>query len=312
MTQAYYGAFGSDATGKTCQYAYFDRNQNIIGSWSSSNVYEAPAGSGNYYIDDTPPNRAYFISFRITTLIGHETVLRYVADSLKPEKNAFVFNFTGAGAGGYGKIIEYRFYDTDGNQTGLTFSGGVTEVVNNVGVYLCVAPNVPTDAVIVIPNARAGVVGGPSIIVQDAPDAAVGPHAAIKKAVYELFTGDAALMALVKAVGDWPVPGVEYPYITYRQGARMGWRSKDTDGREVDLMIHIWTEHRGFHEADTIQDRVFDLLINNILQLDVASGYYAVATALAYDESRELIEEDAGKSLRHVAMPFEIQIKEVS
>ena len=311
MVQALYGAFGSDATGQTCQFAYFDRNRQIIGAWSTSGVHESPAGSGNYFIYDTPPNNAYFISFRITAL----SPARYTADALKPEHNAYVFNFTGAGTYGQGQIVGYRFYDANGNQTPplVGYTAGVSEVVLNAGVYLCVAPNVPTDAVIVVPRIILyNLIGGPSPIVQSAPAASVGPHSAIKKALYELLIGDSILMSMVTAIGDWPTPKTQYPYITFLQNARQGWRSKDTDGREVDINIHVWTDYRGFNQADLIQDQVFSLMINNVLQLDVASGYYAVATSLATDTSRELIEPDAGKFLRHIVMPFEVQIKELN
>ena len=85
-------------------------------------------------------------------------------------------------------------------------------------------------------------------------------HLSLQTAVYQRLSGDSALMALVEGVYDRPPQGSSYPYVTLGDIALSDWSTKNTNGFEAMLTLHIWSRGGGRKEVASVAERIYALL----------------------------------------------------
>ncbi len=89
-----------------------------------------------------------------------------------------------------------------------------------------------------------------------------------QKAVFNVLTGDAELLAMVKSIYNFVPVGAKYPYVTIGQGLAKGFSSLNSRGFEVDLDITAYSQATTQKEALEITERIFQLLNQQNLVID--------------------------------------------
>ena len=89
--------------------------------------------------------------------------------------------------------------------------------------------------------------------------------------IYSTLTGNVSLMSDVTGVFDDVPENTEYPYIVIGEETSIDNATKDTDGREYTIVLHIWSRFRGLKETKQIIAKVYDLLHNVNLSVTGAS-----------------------------------------
>ena len=80
--------------------------------------------------------------------------------------------------------------------------------------------------------------------------------------VYAKLTANAPLMSTVTGVFDDVPENTEYPYIVVGEETSADFGSKDKDGRQYTVTIHVWSRFRGLKETKQIMAKIYDLLHN--------------------------------------------------
>jgi len=89
---------------------------------------------------------------------------------------------------------------------------------------------------------------------------AIFSHYPLQKAVYQRFSGDSALMALVTGVFDRPPQGQDYPYVTIGDSTISDWSTKTSNGTEQQIAVHIWSRDGGRKKSEDIAKIIHGLL----------------------------------------------------
>ncbi len=85
-------------------------------------------------------------------------------------------------------------------------------------------------------------------------------HFPLQKALFQLLTGDSALMNMVNGIYDRPPQGTEFPYITLGDLSGSDWSTKTTAGMEYTAVLYTWSREGGRKEASDIMERLHALL----------------------------------------------------
>lgn len=130
-----------------------------------------------------------------------------------------------------------------------------------------------------------------------------------QKALYEELIGDATLMGMVNDIGTWPDPDTPLPHISIGEETSKDWNDKFQAGDEIETLVHVWTETRGWRQSKEIADQIKRTLKTNTLLLDVVSGMRSIGPGRMYSPGRT-INEDGGK-IKHIVLPFSFRIHEI-
>jgi hypothetical protein len=125
----------------------------------------------------------------------------------------------------------------------------------------------------------------------------------LQKAVYAQLTGDATLMAKVTGVFDAVPDDQAFPYVTIGDETETGFNAFSKTGKAVVLTLHVWSQYRGFKQADEILVRINELLDGAALTV---TGY--TSTAMQFMSSEHLRDPDG--LTRHVVARFNCLVRE--
>jgi hypothetical protein len=86
--------------------------------------------------------------------------------------------------------------------------------------------------------------------------------AALRAAVHDALTADAALTALLGGpkVYDEPPRGAAFPYVTLGETRILDWSTGTESGAEHQLMLHAWSRQGGHREAHLITGALLQAL----------------------------------------------------
>lgn len=85
-------------------------------------------------------------------------------------------------------------------------------------------------------------------------------HFPLQKAIYELLTGETALMSLVTGVFDKVPENTSFPYIMLGDITSSDWSSKTTLGMECVALLTIFSRKGGRQQATEIMECIQTLL----------------------------------------------------
>ena len=86
---------------------------------------------------------------------------------------------------------------------------------------------------------------------------------AVQTAVYDALRADSSLKSLISdpvRVYDHTPQNSVAPYIVIGETRGLPFDTKDTDGMDQSLMIHVWSEYRGLKETKQIQAAIMDAI----------------------------------------------------
>jgi len=121
---------------------------------------------------------------------------------------------------------------------------------------------------------------------------------ALQSAIYSRLNGDNTLTSTHGAgVYDEVQEGNSYPFITIGEETAIDYSTKDVDGGELTINIHVWSQYKGSKETKTIMDRIHDLLHDYSLNV---TGYNLINSRFEYSD----IMRDPDGVTRHGVMRF--------
>jgi len=124
-----------------------------------------------------------------------------------------------------------------------------------------------------------------------------GAASALQTAIWEVLSGDAALMGLVTAIYDHVPAHAVLPYVQIGEATVGDWSAIGLDGEEHVLTLHVWTADSGLLSAKTIMGEIGRVLEG--AELSVA-GHHLVLMAFTFAQT--LREEDG--RIQHGVMRF--------
>lgn len=120
----------------------------------------------------------------------------------------------------------------------------------------------------------------------------------LQEAVYARLNNDNTLTNTYGAgVYDEVPEGTATPYITLGYGTAIDFSTKDVDGGEFTMQIHVWSEYRGAKECKQIMDRIHELMHNHSLSV---TGYNLINLRFEFSD----ILRDPDGLTRHGIMRF--------
>jgi hypothetical protein len=132
----------------------------------------------------------------------------------------------------------------------------------------------------------------------------------VQQVIYDTLSGDAPVSGAVGGrIFDSVPQAVDsgspaaFPYIVIGDDLHIAWDTDTDIGREVMVVINVWSRHSGRSEAKVIQGLVFDALDRALL---TASGYNFVTCDIT-ESSTEL---DPDGETRHGVQRFRILLQE--
>lgn len=134
------------------------------------------------------------------------------------------------------------------------------------------------------------------------PRSALAP---VQRALYTKLTADKALMGLVSGVFDHVPEDAAWPYVVIGEGVESPDNDHTSFGRAVLATLHVWSEYKGFTEAERVQARLVELLDHQHRDLPV-DGHKVVAVRYA----QTLPLRDPNPMLRHVLVQFRIHTQQ--
>jgi hypothetical protein len=127
------------------------------------------------------------------------------------------------------------------------------------------------------------------------PVSTMGP---IQTAIYQKLTGDATLTGLVEGVHDQVPEGQDLPYVQIGEAYATPRNSHSEFGRRTIISLHVWSDHKGFSEANQITSRLTELLDHQPLTVD---GQHVVSVRQDFEQT---LNDPAG--VRHVVIRFAV------
>ncbi|HET8684977.1 MAG TPA: DUF3168 domain-containing protein [Micromonosporaceae bacterium] len=127
-----------------------------------------------------------------------------------------------------------------------------------------------------------------------------GAAAPIQAAVYAALAGDQELSAMVggRVHDHVPEPAV-YPYVTVGEAVESPDDTLDRFGADTMIVVHVWSEYRGYAQGNAIAGRIQALLDRQPLTV---SGHLVVAVRFKQTQPAR----DPDPQLRHVVVRFQV------
>lgn len=123
---------------------------------------------------------------------------------------------------------------------------------------------------------------------------ALGP---LQTAIYTVLDGDATLGGLVTGVFDFVPEGQQKPYVVVGEAYATPRNSQDRYGRRNTETIHVWSDHLGYSEVNTIMDRIVELLDHQSLTV---TDHDVVLANLDFSQTLD----DPDPDIRHGVLRF--------
>lgn len=124
----------------------------------------------------------------------------------------------------------------------------------------------------------------------------------IQKAIFDRLTFDETLMSKVTGVFDDVPEGHAFPYVTIGDATSSPFRTMSRFGEEVTITLHIWSQYKGFKEANEILTELNRLLADQDLVVD---GYDVMSSMYEFSET---IRDPDGKT-RHLPVRYRIVVQ---
>lgn len=119
----------------------------------------------------------------------------------------------------------------------------------------------------------------------------------LQTAIYNALNVSAITSTLSCGVYDEVIEGNSYPFITLGEENSLDYSTKDLDGTDVTINLHIWSRYKGSKETKEIMDKIHDLLHNSNLSV---SGFNLINLRFEFSD----ILRDPDGVTRHGVMRF--------
>ena len=97
---------------------------------------------------------------------------------------------------------------------------------------------------------------------------------ALQTTIYSTLSGDNTLTNTLGAgVFDEVLDNATYPFVSLGEETAIDYSTKDLNGGEFTINIHVWSQYKGSKQTKEIMDRVHDLLHDSNLSV---SGFNLV------------------------------------
>ena len=120
----------------------------------------------------------------------------------------------------------------------------------------------------------------------------------LQEAVYSALSNDNTLTStLGVGVFDDVLEGTTYPFVELGNETAIDYSTKDVDGAEFTMTLHVWSQYAGAKETKQIMDRIYDLLHNSSLTV---TGFNLINLRFEFSD---IMRDPDGKT-RHGVMRF--------
>ena len=121
---------------------------------------------------------------------------------------------------------------------------------------------------------------------------------ALQTTIYSTLANDNTLTSTLSAgVYDEVLEGASYPFLSLGEETSIDYGTKNENGGETTINIHIWSQYKGAKETKQIMDRIHDLLHDSSLTV---TGFNLVNLRFEYSD----ILRDPDGVTRHGVMRF--------
>jgi len=121
---------------------------------------------------------------------------------------------------------------------------------------------------------------------------------ALQTTIYSTLSGDNTLTNTLGAgVFDEVLENATYPFVSLGEETAIDYSTKDLNGGEFTINIHIWSQYKGSKQTKEIMDRIHDLLHDSSLSV---SGFNLVNLRFEFSD----ILRDPDGVTRHGVMRF--------
>ena len=121
---------------------------------------------------------------------------------------------------------------------------------------------------------------------------------ALQTTIYSTLNGDNTLTNTLGAgVFDEVVENASYPFVALGEETAVDYSTKDLDGGEFTINIHVWSQYKGSKQTKEIMDRIHDLLHDSSLSV---SGFNLANLRFEFSD----ILRDPDGITRHGVMRF--------
>lgn len=121
---------------------------------------------------------------------------------------------------------------------------------------------------------------------------------ALQTTIYSTLANDNTLTStLSTGVYDEVLEGASYPFVSLGEETSIDYGTKNENGGETTINIHIWSQYKGAKETKQIMDRIHDLLHDSSLTV---TGFNLVNLRFEYSD----ILRDPDGVTRHGVMRF--------
>lgn len=121
---------------------------------------------------------------------------------------------------------------------------------------------------------------------------------ALQTTIYSTLSGDNTLTNTLGAgVFDEVLDNATYPFVSLGEETAIDYSTKDLNGGEFTINIHVWSQYKGSKQTKEIMDRVHDLLHDSNLSV---SGFNLVNLRFEFSD----ILRDPDGVTRHGVMRF--------
>ena len=121
---------------------------------------------------------------------------------------------------------------------------------------------------------------------------------ALQTTIYSTLSNDNTLTNTLGAgVFDEVVENASYPFVALGEETAIDYSTKDLDGGEFTINIHVWSQYKGSKQTKEIMDRIHDLLHDSSLSV---SGFNLANLRFEFSD----ILRDPDGITRHGVMRF--------
>tara|TARA_R100001509_G_scaffold114608_1_gene69691 strand:- start:1796 stop:2200 length:405 start_codon:yes stop_codon:yes gene_type:complete len=121
---------------------------------------------------------------------------------------------------------------------------------------------------------------------------------ALQTTIYSTLSGDNTLTNTLGAgVFDEVLENATYPFVSLGEETAIDYSTKDLNGGEYTINIHVWSQYKGSKQTKEIMDRIHDLLHDSSLSV---SGFNLVNLRFEFSD----ILRDPDGVTRHGVMRF--------